>query len=262
VSDDLIERYLDELSIRLAMAPPEQRRVLREVEAHLQQSREALIAAGARPNDAAAEAVARFGTAEEIALRFQRERLGRGWWAVEGLRLIAGLAALACLALVTVGLSGVIVWAMGALIGEEFVAGNATGVVYSQARCEQLLDLEPDAASCGEAALEHAYFETVAYRLAAGAAGLAGGLVLLVWCLATRQQFLLSREWLAAACVLFAATGIGLLLLGLARVAWNGSDGAGSLLAGALACVPAAVAAGWLYLRPRAVQQRWLPRVA
>jgi hypothetical protein len=84
---------------------------------------------------------------------------------------------LAGIALVAVGVSGLLAWGMGTVAGKGLVAGDPPGVTYSAARCADLREYAPQASNCAQAATEHHYGEVVDYRLAAG---VLGGFVLAV----------------------------------------------------------------------------------
>ncbi|HEY7133833.1 MAG TPA: hypothetical protein VIB48_02100 [Acidimicrobiia bacterium] len=80
-------------------------------------------------------------------------------------------ARLAGIALVAIGVSGLLAWGMGALGSKGFVAGDPPGVTYTAARCADFFEYEPHATSCEQAATEHHFGEIVMYRSAAGVLG-------------------------------------------------------------------------------------------
>jgi hypothetical protein len=72
----MIEEYLAELSRHLRVGPLAKRRILREVEAHLQDTVRHETAEGASSQEAERRALARLGPPQELALRFAAN--GRG----------------------------------------------------------------------------------------------------------------------------------------------------------------------------------------
>src|SRR5690242_1523002 len=82
----------------------------------------------------------------------------------EGARLVG-------IALVAVGVSGLLPWGMGATAGKGFVAGDPPGVTYTTARCADVFEYAPHARSCEQAATEHHFGEVVDSRIAAGVLG-------------------------------------------------------------------------------------------
>jgi len=67
--DDLIEAYLDQLLARLHGRPRDVRRMLAEAEEHLRDAVSEGEAAGLDREEAARRAVARFGSADDVARR-------------------------------------------------------------------------------------------------------------------------------------------------------------------------------------------------
>lgn len=72
-----IERYLLEFNEALVAGGERRERILAEVEDHLRDATDSLVAAGSKPDDAEAEAVGRFGSPTEAAERFGPDPLGR-----------------------------------------------------------------------------------------------------------------------------------------------------------------------------------------
>jgi HAAS domain-containing protein len=111
LTGELIERYLDELQVRLSGSPRQIRRMLREVEEHLHDAMEAGLARGLDAGEAEQQAVAAFGPAAGVA-----RACNVSTWQL--LRSLAAQAlALVGVALVAVGLSGAVIAVMVAAGG-------------------------------------------------------------------------------------------------------------------------------------------------
>ena len=82
-----------------------------------------------------------------------------------------------------VGLSGLLAWCAGNVLGTAFVAGDGPGVLYTADRCAQYRELAPAATDCASAAVAHHFDEVVGVRLDAGVLGV---LVLLGWLVVVR----------------------------------------------------------------------------
>ena len=176
-----IERYLDRLFNLLAGTGIRGRRVFAETEAHLADSVEALVREGRSPDDAAREAIARFGPPESVARAVLDEGLSL---AALAQRVVAAAWLLGGVGLVAIGLSGGLNWLVGAQFGPEALAPDAPAQTYSAARCAVLLAAYPRAGSCRFASVLH-HAEEVVYRpVAAGIFGL----VLLAMFLAARRS--------------------------------------------------------------------------
>lgn len=151
------------------------------------------------------------------------------------------LAQLAAIGLLAIGVSGLLAAALGALFGKQFVAGDAPGVMYTAERCAEFLRGYPAITDCTQAAIEHHFDETVAYRLAAGVLGLAG---LAVTVPIVRRYRRCTRAFVAprnltnaAGAALFGFAAAVLLLLGGSGAAL-GVGNAGALLSGGLIALP------------------------
>lgn len=176
-----IDHYLDRLFDLLAGTGVRGRRVLAETEAHLAESVEALVRQGSSPEDAAREAIARFGPPERVA----RAVLDNGLsLAALARRIVAAAWLLGGVGLVAIGLSGGLNWLVGAQFGPEALAPDAPAQTYSAARCAVLLAAYPHAGSCRLASVIH-HSEEVVYRpITAGVFGL----VVLALFLAARRS--------------------------------------------------------------------------
>lgn len=242
-----IDRLLDQLFDALAGTGAAGRRALTEAEDHLRSATADGITAGLSDEDAQRAAVQRFGPPEQVAgelrtVHFGVRRLLRraftGAWLVGGLGLVA------------IGVSGLLAEVFGRLLGAGFVAGDASGVTYTAARCADYAEYHPSATSCAAAAALHHWDEVVTYRVAAGVLGLVA--LGLLWL--ARRTVLRGPSWTPP----FALTAIVVTgLMGVAGVVLSGvsvmsllfgeSSGVGANLAGGIvAIVVASAAALWL----------------
>ncbi|WP_285727658.1 permease prefix domain 1-containing protein [Psychromicrobium xiongbiense] len=174
--DDAIDRYLDELadrlSLRARLSGSEQWRYLQEAQSHLRDSQEGLLAQGWAPEQAAQQAIDRFGAPEVIAAATASS-------VATALRAyLARLWPMVGLGLVVIGASGLLSVALEALLGPMFYAGDRNGTTYTPARCSDFLGFFPQADSCNVAAALHHSDELISERLMAGILGV---LLLTVW---------------------------------------------------------------------------------
>jgi len=251
---DPVERYLDELADRLRSLPgSELRRVLAEADDHLHSSVVALVESGMDQDDAAAQAITQFGAAATVA-RGVRVQHPAG---VAGLVLDAArkLSLVVVAGLCTIGLSGWLSVALGAIFGKAFIAGDGPGVSYTAQRCADFLSFHPEAASCAAAATAHHFDEVVGYRQDLGVLGLVGAVGLLV----LARRGVVSR-WLRTgplpgsvspivSSVLFGAFSAGLTAFALMSIAFGVTNGAGSLLSDGVVAGVAFALSGWWLVR-------------
>jgi hypothetical protein len=244
MSDSPIENYLDELFVELrASEPREARAMLNEAEAHLQEAAAEAERRGMTRRAAEAEAVERFGAANQVA-RADRDR--------DGTRLITRIAvsgwSLSAVGAIAVGVSGVVAAVMRELgASNEFIAGTRATDHLSATDCARWLAGSPHAHTCAQAALNDWAWETVGYRIAFG---VLGALALAALQLA-RHRSLRLRAWtpLPSAVVDTIATTLfglaAICLVGLSIDAWisNAGHGAGQWLSAA----PVAAAAALLF---------------
>jgi hypothetical protein len=252
---DAVDRYLDQLADALVLRGRSVRRILAETEDHLRASAADGVRHGLPPDQAAQEAVDRFGPPATVARRFAaaENRLPAGllWSAGLALALVAGIG------LVAIGVSGGVAAAMGAVAGKKFVAADAPGVVYTPQRCAEYRALVPDAATCEQAALEHHYQEVVGYRADAGVLGL---LVLAGWWFVRRRRVRSGRSAALPAAytalggaVLFGVAALGLLGMGAMQSVFAHDSGEGQLLSGGVVALVVAAGFGlWLLRSMRA----------
>ncbi|HKX17808.1 MAG TPA: permease prefix domain 1-containing protein [bacterium] len=155
-----VDRYLDRLFDLLAGTGSRGRRALTEAEAHLSESVEALTRQGRSPEDAAREAIARFGPPESVARAVITG--GVPFWTVAR-QVAATVWLLGAVALMSGGLSGSLNWWVAAHFGPEALAPDAPAQTYSAARCAVLLKAYPQAGSCRSASVIH-HSEELVYR--------------------------------------------------------------------------------------------------
>jgi hypothetical protein len=251
-ADGPVERHLDLLFDKLSGTGRAGRRTLSEAEDHLRSAVAESLAGGASALDAERAAVARFGAVEPVARGI---RLAHG--AV--LRpLFTGAWLVGTLALLAMGVSGLISEVTGHLFGAGFVAGDASGVTYTPARCDDYFEYFPDAGSCAKAAALHHWGEIVDGRFAAGLLGL---LSLAVYLLARRYTRLRDARWTPpaggvalVAVALFAVVGVAFTGMNALQLAFGEHSGVGVGLAdGVVSLVVAVLVAvlAWRRLRLR-----------
>lgn len=181
MSDSPVEDYLDELLARPRGNPRDVRRLLAETEAHLYDDVAAEQRAGADRVSAEHRAVQRLGSAARLAPLDDRAVRQSGL-----LRALAGRAVLITgLGCAAIGVSGVLAKLMAALFGTTFVWTDAPGVRYSAAACAHYLAVQPQARTCGAAALAESADDGQLQRFAVGAIGL---LILLVFVVVRRRR--------------------------------------------------------------------------
>lgn len=163
-----IDRYLDRLLLELRGSAPDVRRVLAEVEEHLNDATREGVAAGLAEDEARRAAIARFGSPRTVARRFGHATVPRadlvravGW----------AMVPLAAVGLVAIGVSGAISELLGRLFGASFVSGDLPWVRYTPERCAALRTYFPDR-GCLDAAVQDHWGEVVVFRVAAGVLGL------------------------------------------------------------------------------------------
>ena len=175
-----IDAYLDELFLRLPRRPARMRHVLGEVEGHLRDSAARASAEGYEDHEAERQAVLRFGDVEQFAasivprpgLRRIAADLLRAAWALTGVALVA------------VGISGVVVAVMNSLAGPSFVGGSEASAVGAT-NCSHLMQVQATAGTCARAAVLETAHDAVVLRLLAG---LLGVVLLLTFALTRRRR--------------------------------------------------------------------------
>lgn len=247
---DVVENYLDELLAGLRGNAAAVRRMLTETEEHLYAAIEADVACGMDPEDAAQQAIARFGAPD---------RVGRAWsasappepLAAFARRVVGQLIPLGGVGLVAIGISGVLARLMTALWGRSFVFADPPGARYSASDCQYWLSLRPNSGSCANAYLAEAVADGLQARYVAGILGL---ITLAIVAIRRRRRGL---PVLMAPPVLTSFTGAALFLaataaligLGTDAMRISGGNGAGQWLSGAVIAFPVAIAYGVAFLR-------------
>ena len=171
MSPDPIEAFLDRLMGHLRGSASDVRRILAEAEEHLRDATAERVAAGAAEADAQRAAVAAFGDARAVARRFAG-RLAPVPAAEVGAQLLRTAVLLGAVALVAIGVSGLVAELIGDVFGPAAVAGDPPGVTYTAARCADFMEYFPRKGTCAEAAAWHHWGEVVEYRVAVGVVGL------------------------------------------------------------------------------------------
>ncbi len=213
-----IDEFLDRAFDELGGTGRQGRRALAEAEDHLREGAAAGVRRGLTPEQAEADAVARFGDPGRFAQQVVRADAPAPWApALTGLWALGGVLAVA------VGVAGAIAELLGDLIGPGFVAGDRYGVTYAAWRCAEYLQGAPAGSSCSAAAALDHWGEVVLARVGLGVLGL---IALLALALA-RRTALRSPEW-RVPWPLVAA--VGAVALGIAAAVRGLPDGATALL--------------------------------
>jgi hypothetical protein len=163
-----VEEYLDKLLLTLSGPPRRVRRTLAEVEAHLLDVVAEELAAGKSQAAAEQEAVARMGACSQITghpLQFGQPAAALIRRTALAGSLIAGVA------LVCVGLSGIIGWRLAALRGGTFLVAPFPHGSYTTADCARWLAGDPSAHNCISAMTYDHVGEVVLNSFAAGVLG-------------------------------------------------------------------------------------------
>jgi HAAS len=234
---DPIESYLDRLVEVLRGPGKEVRRALAESEDHLREAEAGELASGRNSEAAAAAAITRFGTPEEVARRYDLMRRVATPGQIVA-QAIMSLVLVGSIILISIGVSGLVAGVGAAGLGPEFIAGDQPGVAYTPERCADFLEFHPEATTCEAAAVAHHLDETVGYRLTAGVLGL---ILLAVWWLTKRGARGRFGPWAIpvsfvpiATTASFAAATVVLGLLGAGQLLTSGVDtGAGYMLSAA-----------------------------
>jgi hypothetical protein len=250
MSGSPIDQYLDELFVESRrLAARQARALMAETEAHLYDARDEGLAGGLGPEQAEAEAVARFGTvgalvtADAAATRpgIARSLIASGWF-------------LGALGAVAVGLSGVVAGVFRlAGMSNQWMAGGHPVLGWGGVDCGRWMRLYPHARTCAQAALDDKTADTVGYRIVLGVLGLLGLAIFVV----ARRYWPRARRWPtlpavvvdSVACTLFAFSGAWLAGMGADAIVVGGGTGAGQWLSAAPIALGAAMYFGLRLVR-------------
>jgi hypothetical protein len=168
-SSQPVEDYLDTLLLTLSAPPREVRRTLAEVEAHLHDAVAEEMAAGKSGPDAEAAAVARLGAVHELAGR----PVGFSTPTAALLRRTALAGSLiGGVALVALGVSGAVAWALAGVRGGTFLVAPFPPGSYTSADCAHWLTGDPGTHSCLAAMMSDHVGDVIVDSLAGGVIGL------------------------------------------------------------------------------------------
>ena len=246
-----VDAYLDRLFDRLSGTGPAGRRTLAEAEDHLRAAAGDGEALGLDRAAAERRAIEAFGSPDLLAAQVRAVHRPAAWLrpAFTGAWLAGGVA------LITVGVAGLVAEVMGRIWGPAFVAGDTPGVTYTAARCAQYLAISPRAHGCAEAAATDHWGEVVMSRVGAGVLGL---IALMVLWAAVRTTALGTASWrpprgtvALPLMVLFALAGLGLSGLALMQLAFRDTGMMGANLSAGVVALVAAVICGIGYARRR-----------
>jgi hypothetical protein len=238
------EDYVAALADRLRGPAIYTHRVLGEVEAHLQDARDALVDGGWAPDAAEREAIARFGDLKAVAAGFNRDAPAGG--AALTLRALVGAAGLLVgVGLLTVGLSAVASYALSLITSAQQVFGPPPHASMPAASCAHWLAVQPAASTCASAAALEARDDLTMYL---GALGVIGAVILaLALVLRTRALPAAALSPLlvpTVAVTMFAGAAVALAVLGATDARIGNTWGQGMwYVQSACALMAAAVAA-------------------
>jgi hypothetical protein len=165
-----VEDYLDKLLLTLSGPPRQVRHTLAEVEAHLHDVVTEELAAGKSLAAAEAAAVARMGAVSHVTghpLQFGSPTAALLRRSALAGSLIGGIA------LVAVGVSGAIGWALAVLRGGTFLIAPFPQGSYTRADCARWLAGDPSTHNCITAMTADHVGEVITYSTLAGVLGLA-----------------------------------------------------------------------------------------
>jgi hypothetical protein len=163
-----VDGYLEELAARLRLTPSSAIRLVEESEAHLRQAVEAELAAGADADLAEQRALARFGTADEVA---RAANGGRWRMVLPGLNAVAQLVAVGCLAVIA---GTLLAEALSWVTSTSWVFGRPSTFAPTSGQIGHWLAVQPSAHGWREAAALENASDSLVLR---GAACLLGLLV-------------------------------------------------------------------------------------
>lgn len=165
--EDPVEEYLDRLLVTLSSSPRQVRNTLAEVEAHLRDAVAEGIAAGLPEAEAQAAAVQRIGpvhTVTGVAAVFTRPTVALARRVVLTAALVGGIA------LVAVGISGLVAWLLVVVRGDQFLTVPWWPGTYTSGDCARWMAGDPGH-NCVAAMLDDHVGDILLQRMAAGVLG-------------------------------------------------------------------------------------------
>ena len=255
---DPVEAYLDRLLLQLGGRATDVRRVLAEAEEHLRDAQAEAEVRGLSPEQAAREAVLRFGSPATVARSFRPPGgllPGRAML----VQLMQSLWLVGTAGLLAIGAGGGLTAVLGAVFGKAWVAADPPGIASTPARCAEYLRLEPHARSCEAAAIAHHFGELVFYQGACGVLGLMALVAFTVARRAARGRWdlvgMLPDGFAATVgAALFGVAAAALLFQSVGQLAISGAPGAGAALGQGIAAAAGAAWFGRTLLRVLAVR--------
>ncbi len=241
-----IERYLDDLFNHLTGTGAAGRRALSEAEDHLLAATAEGTSKGLSEEDAARQAVARFGDPARIASGL---KVAHGGVLAIIKPVFSGAWLLAAIGMIAIGFSGLVAELMGDFISPHFVSGDPSGVTYTADRCADYFEYFPKATSCANAAELHHWGEVVQYRVVAGVLGLIG---LGLYALLRRAGWLSkppSAPFALVTTAVFGLAGAFLTLPSVMEMAFGGTSGVGANLSGGIVALLLAAFAALIALK-------------
>jgi hypothetical protein len=165
--EDPVEEYLDRLLVTVPGSPRQVRHTLAEVEAHLRDAVAEGIAAGLPEEEAEAAAVQRIGPVHAVtgvAAAFTRPTAALARRVVLAAALVGGIA------LVAVGISGLVAWLLVAVRGDQFLTAPWGPGTYTAGDCARWMAGDPGH-NCVAAMLNDHVGDILLLRMAAGVLG-------------------------------------------------------------------------------------------
>ena len=243
MTDETIDRYLDELLVALRGSPRTVRRILAEAESHLRDA----VAAGMDAD----EAIRRFGQPQVVAAASNRVAGTPVPVLLRQLLLAACLlSAIGCLA---IGASGLMSGGMDAAFGPKFVAGDLPSITYTADRCAEYRRLSPHEDSCLAAAARHHTDEVESFRVAVGVLGIVGFGVLTFlrrrWRATPATGALPPALVPAVGAAVFGVAAVALASQAMQSIGWHSTAGVGQWLSAAVVSGLVALGFGMALLR-------------
>ncbi len=246
-----IEQYLDNLQGRLYGPGPKVRRVMQEVQTHLEEATAENRSKGMQPDAAADDAIKRFGAPDYVAKKFLDAGYPGYYWQLAQ-ELFRSAWLVGTVAFITLAISGLLATGLRSVKSDQFVAGDLPGVTYTAQRCADYYRLAPGKTTCSLAAATHHADEVTQYRITLGLLGLLSlGAFWLNWRLykeKVRFRLLPGGFTMLLGAGLAGAVALITLLLSLDYLA-GGGNGAGIYLTDAAAAALACLGFGYLYLK-------------